>query len=137
MIAPNIEARVGAWLDQLNASAPQHSYGNVRFEMIPARSGGKYSRIVQFNGRDAGSVHAFVDMAKGQVFKPASWKGPAKGARYDLNLEADFDAIVEAVSKPGAWAGGYLHSGWIIEAQDVKYRAAVAAQAASRPLMAA
>ena len=31
-----------------------------------------------------GSVTAFIDKNTGEVYKPASWKGPAKHVRYDL-----------------------------------------------------
>ena len=35
-------------------------------------------------GYTAGSVHCFVDKETGEVYKPASWKAPAKIVRYDL-----------------------------------------------------
>jgi len=45
------------------------------------------------------SVHAFVEKTTGLLYKAASWRSPAKGARYDLNNG------VPAVD----WAGGYLY----------------------------
>ena len=36
-----------------------------------------------------GSVHAFVDKETGDVYKPASWKSPAKIVRYDLRIISD------------------------------------------------
>ena len=30
------------------------------------------------------SVHAFIDQKTGDVFKPASFKAPAKGVRYNV-----------------------------------------------------
>ena len=40
-------------------------------------------------GYRAGSVHAFIDKQTGEVYKPASWKAPAKHVRFDLRLIKD------------------------------------------------
>ena len=37
-------------------------------------------------GYRAGSVTAFIDKNTGEVYKPASWKAPAKHVRYDLRI---------------------------------------------------
>ena len=37
----------------------------------------------------AGSVTAFIDKNTGEVYKPASWKAPAKHVRFDLRLIQD------------------------------------------------
>ena len=42
--------------------------------------GRKYWKINETNG----GVHAFVDRNNGNVFKPASYKSPAKHVRYNL-----------------------------------------------------
>ena len=66
----------------------------------------KYGRI---NAAPAGyqpnNVHAFVDKKTGDVFLPASWNAPAKGARFNLfqNKEALFEGVMR---RPH---GGYLY----------------------------
>jgi len=65
--------------------------------------GRKYWKINQNDG----GVHAFVDKKTGEVYKPASWRGPAKYVRYDLRLIKDR----EQLHNPNYtdWAGGYLY----------------------------
>ena len=36
------------------------------------------------------SVDAFIDKATGDVYKPASWKAPAKGVRFNLFKDIDY-----------------------------------------------
>ena len=56
-------------------------------------------------GYQAKHVHAFVDKKTGDVFLPASWNAPAKGARFNLfqNKEALFEGVMR---RPH---GGYLY----------------------------
>ena len=70
----------------------------VRFNM---ESGRKYWKINQVNG----GVHAFIDKKTGEVYKPASWRGPAKGVRYDLRIIKERDNCMMNAD----WAGGYLY----------------------------
>ena len=51
------------------------------------------------------SVHAFVDKKTGEVYKPASFKAPAKHVRFDLRLIKDREWLLENAD----WAGGYLY----------------------------
>ena len=37
-------------------------------------------------GYRAGSVTAFIDKNTGEVYKPASWKAPAKHVRFDMRI---------------------------------------------------
>ena len=67
------------------------------FTMILGR---KYWKIHDGNG-----VHAFVDKNNGNVFKPASWKSPAKGVRYNLLDENSRLSILSEAD----WAGSYLY----------------------------
>ena len=55
----------------------------------------------------AGSVTAFIDKQTGEVYKPASWKAPAKHVRYDLRLIKDREFLHN--SKNTDWAGGHLY----------------------------
>ena len=70
----------------------------VRFNVELGR---KYWKINQIDG----GVHAFVDRKTGQVYKPASWRGPAKIVRYDLRIISQRE---ECLSRAD-WAGGYLY----------------------------
>ena len=65
--------------------------------------GRKYWKINQ-NG---GGVHAFVDKKTGEVYKPASWRGPAKYVRYDLRIIKDREQLHNPNHTD--WAGGYLY----------------------------
>jgi len=59
-------------------------------------------------GYRAGSVTAFIDKQTGQVYKPASWKAPAKKhVRFDFRLIKDREFLHNP--KNTDWAGGYLY----------------------------
>ena len=68
-------------------------------------SGRKYHKIVMETESQSRSVHAFVDKKTGEVYKPASFKAPAKIVRYRL-LEI---ASREECFQRADWAGGYLY----------------------------
>ena len=68
-------------------------------------TGKKYHKIVM-DANGSRSVHAFVDIKTGEVYKSASWKSPAKGVRYDLRLIKDREWLLEDAD----WAGGYLYA---------------------------
>ena len=58
-------------------------------------------------GYRQGSVTAFIDKNTGEVYKPASWRAPAKHVRYDLRLIKDREFLHN--SKNTDWAGGHLY----------------------------
>ena len=68
-------------------------------------SGRKYHKIVMETESQSRSVHAFVDKKTGEVYKPASFKAPAKIVRYNLCLINDREWLLENAD----WAGGYLY----------------------------
>ncbi len=80
-------------------------------EMMKFRiqKGKKYYKIIQQDCRNGeyrdGSVHAFVDKNTGEVYKPASWKSPAKHVRYDMRIINQREAMYANCD----WAGGYLY----------------------------
>ena len=91
------------WTEQLVAYL-QSDYdrgatsGRYTFEI---QTGRKYHKI---NVKNRG-VHAFVNKETGEVFKPASYKAPAKHVRYDLRrIQQRRDCFANA-----DWAGGYLY----------------------------
>ena len=63
-----------------------------------------------FKGRNeyrAGSVTAFIDKQTGEVYKPASWKAPAKHVRFDLRIIREREFLHNP--KNVDWAGGHLY----------------------------
>ena len=76
-----------------------HSDYDFTFE-----SGRKYHKIIM-NANGSRSVHAFVDKKTGSVYKPASFKTPAKGVRFNLNIISEREWLFENAD----WAGGYLY----------------------------
>ena len=101
----SLPERVLDWTEQL-VTCLQDDYDRrypdssnpVRFEVD---SGRKYLKINQIDG----GVHAFVNKETGEVFKPASYKAPAKHVRYDLRIINDRERCFSNAD----WAGGYLY----------------------------
>ena len=58
-------------------------------------------------GYRQGSVTAFIDKNTGEVYKPASWKAPAKNVRFDLRIIREREFLFN--SNNTGWAGGYLY----------------------------
>ncbi len=83
------------WLSALESKADKHT-------KFVYETGYKYTKVIrQYNGRN--SSHAFVDNNTGDIYKPASWRGPAKGVRY--NLYTDIDKLLQECDP----YGGYLY----------------------------
>ena len=68
-------------------------------------SGRKYHKIVMETESQSRSVHAFVDKKTGEVYKPASFKAPAKHVRFNLCIISDREWVLKNCD----WAGGYLY----------------------------
>ena len=73
-----------------------------KFSIVTGR---KYHKIVQTCTDGSQSVHAFVDKNTGELYKPASWKAPAKDVRFDLRIISEREWVLENCD----WAGGYLY----------------------------
>jgi len=69
------------------------------------RRGRRYLKIIMKDSGGSKSAHAFVDRETGDVYKSASWKAPAKIARYSLLQDGDRDWLLENAD----WSGGYLY----------------------------
>jgi len=89
--------------------------GTANLAKFRMESGRKYWKIIQqdydtFQDRNEyrdGGVHAFVDKKTGEVYKPASWKSPAKIVRYDLRIISHREFLHDP--RNTGWAGGYLY----------------------------
>ena len=68
-------------------------------------SGRKYHKLIMETGAGSRSVHAFIDKRFGHVYKPASFKAPAKHIRYNLLVDKSREECFERCD----WAGGYLY----------------------------
>lgn len=68
-------------------------------------SGRKYHKLIMETGAGSRSVHAFIDKNSGAVYKPASFKSPAKHVRYNLLDDDSREKMLERCD----WAGGYLY----------------------------
>ena len=53
------------------------------------------------------TVHSFIDRNTGDVYKPASWKAPAKHVRYSFSNKQDMLFLTDP--RCVGWAGGYLY----------------------------
>ena len=71
----------------------------------------QYSEACDYYNRPAGyrqgSVTAFIDKNTGEVYKPASWKAPAKHVRYDLRIIREREYLLNPANCD--WAGGHLY----------------------------
>ena len=68
-------------------------------------SGRKYHKLIMETGAGSRSVHAFVDKKTGDLYKPASFKAPAKHVRFNLCIISDREWLLANAD----WAGGYLY----------------------------
>jgi hypothetical protein len=89
-----------ALMDNFNSSHPNSDPYKFYIE-----SGRKYHKIVMETESQSRSVHAFVDKKTGEVYKPASFKAPAKIVRFNLCIMSDREWLLENAD----WAGGYLY----------------------------
>ena len=71
----------------------------------------QYQEANEYYNRKAGyrqgSVTAFIDKNTGEVYKPASWKAPAKHVRYDLRIIREREFLHNPANTD--WAGGHLY----------------------------
>ena len=85
--------------------------GTERLMKFKLSEGKKYWKVIQQNPNSEGgysdaSVVAFISF-KGEVFKPASWRAPAKGKRFDFRIIKEREAALDP--KKAQWTGGSLY----------------------------
>jgi len=83
----------------------QRSHPNGRNYSYALISGRKYHKVMQCVDGQTESVHCFIDKKTGSIFKPASFKAPAKGERYNLLLIKDREWLFENAD----FCGSYLY----------------------------
>ena len=83
----------------------QRRHPNSDYKFYIEEGGRKYHKLVMETESGSKSVHAFVDKKTGEVYKPASYKSPAKIVRYNLlMIESREECFARA-----DWAGSYLY----------------------------
>jgi hypothetical protein len=104
-----LEARINCLIDKLlEHYNKQYGESGIEFNIV---RGTKYYKIIQHNTRRnalggyEGSVHAFVHRQSGAVYKPASWKAPAKHVRYNLLDDVSYETCLLKAD----WSGQYLY----------------------------
>ena len=83
----------------------QRRHPNSDYKFYIEEGGRKYHKLVMETESGSKSVHAFVDKKTGEVYKPASYKSPAKIVRYNLLNIASREECFERAD----WAGSYLY----------------------------
>ena len=97
-----IEKRIDQLIQALIKNFGERTYSSIDYDVT---TGAKYYKIHHIDSGGGRSVHAFISRQTGAVYKPASWKAPAKHARYNLLDDVSFqDCLARA-----DWAGGYLY----------------------------
>ena len=85
---------------RLQEDYDSNNYTSDRYK-FEIQTGRKYHKIVAKNQ----GVHAFVDKQTCEVYKPASYKSPAKHVRYDLRSIKQRRVCFSNAD----WAGSYLY----------------------------
>ena len=87
--------------------------GKAKLDKFRYYEGKKYLKVVREEyderndrWRDT-TVHAFINTATGEVYKPASWKTPAKHVRFNFCNKQDLLFLTDP--RCVGWAGGYLY----------------------------
>ena len=71
--------------EHFQATAPNMMASGFNHAHVGYKISRKYARLTVPNGGTLdGSAYAFVDMATGDIYLPASWKTPAKHARGNI-----------------------------------------------------
>ncbi len=115
MITANAERYDGELSQYAKDQLEALDNGTANLMKFRMEFGRKYIKIIQqdydtFQDRNEyrdGSVHAFINRETGEVYKPASWKSPAKHVRYDLRVIREREYVLNPDNC--GWAGGYLY----------------------------
>ena len=87
--------------------------GTAKLDKFRYYEGKKYIKVVREEYDESNdrwrdtTVHSFIDRNTGDVYKPASWKAPAKHVRYSFSNKQDMLFLTDP--RCVGWAGGYLY----------------------------
>tara|TARA_B110000503_G_scaffold134866_1_gene214478 strand:+ start:1642 stop:2082 length:441 start_codon:yes stop_codon:yes gene_type:complete len=96
--------KLGESVDYHNARITDLKSGICDYDFT-FETGRKYHKVIM-DTENQRSVHCFIDKKTGSVYKAASFKGPAKGERYNLLLIKDREWILENAD----WASSWLYA---------------------------
>jgi hypothetical protein len=105
----SVEDGVKKYEDVINKQIQTGRFSKLHKERqtkIIARKANKYYRVEEHEMGRAGSIHAFIDISNGDIFKPASFKAPAKGARGNVTDQRYIDYVAKY---PDSYYGGHLY----------------------------
>tara|TARA_X000001388_G_scaffold25773_1_gene18000 strand:+ start:49 stop:372 length:324 start_codon:yes stop_codon:yes gene_type:complete len=104
----DLNQRIEKLIEAGEASYRKPSAENLKIEQRPGK---RYIKLVcsHYNKRTGERAHSsvwcFIDKESGAVYKPASFKAPAKHIRY---LLMDDDSFQEAINRAD-WSGVWLY----------------------------
>jgi hypothetical protein len=105
-----MQEQINEWIKVLteksNADVPLRTNPvtdrNIKYVLEHGR---KYTKVVQeeywSDKLTSKSVHAFIENSNGNIYKPASWKAPAKGARF--NVVNDLETLLKVCDPFGSY----------------------------------
>ena len=105
LIENRLQQLIAALIKQFDEYS-RRNYGHpsdinyLAFEIV---KGTKYYKLIMRQGTGT-SVHAFISRQTGAVYKPASWRAPAKHVRYNLLDDTSFAECLRRAD----WSGLYL-----------------------------
>lgn len=88
---------INEYVIALNEKSEQGRMGTVD-RKFHIKNGRTYAKVVCTDCHSpvgGGSAYCFIDRNTGYVYKPASWKSPAKGPRYAIRTEEDARKLAE------------------------------------------
>lgn len=109
-IQDRIENLIAKLIENYMSRYPNQSGSNYTHAIdYQVETGKKYYKIMMVDHprtpNEGRSVHAFIDKQTGAVYKPASWRGPAKIARYNLLDDISYERCIQNAD----WCGSYLY----------------------------
>lgn len=97
-----LHTKINGWIQSLISNYGERDYNKINYEI---QEGRKYLKLIFVDTCGARSVHAFIDKKTGAVYKPASFRAPAKHVRYWLFDDTSYESMI----KRADWAGAYLY----------------------------
>lgn len=94
MTANNMDAIISRYVKCLNEMSAQGKMYDKAFSVSNVR---KYAKVISSSGDISNQNFAFcfIDRKTGEVYKPASWKAPAKHVRYTITNEEEAKNLAE------------------------------------------
>ncbi|SVD05844.1 uncharacterized protein METZ01_LOCUS358698, partial [marine metagenome] len=105
----SIEDGVKKYEDAINGQMMRSQFSKMfkeRKQEVKARKAQRFYRVEMWEMGKAGSIHAFIEVETGDIYKPAGWKKAAKGARGNVTDQRYIDYVAKF---PHAYHGSHLY----------------------------